>query len=136
MKLKRIIFGEEIPDKDDPRYKEKHEKTKEAGMKFAQKLRLDKMAAHVQGFATENPRLFLAIIFAFVLFSVGLNLYRLRTAVVVKNEPSSVIERQEKELHFNRHGRHTLQQYERHKNEQQEKPTEPHKQLEQYECYQ
>lgn len=103
MEIKKIIFGEKVPDKDDPRYKERHEKCVEAGKTFAQTLRLDVAAAKVQHFASAHPKLFLCIIFGFVLFSVGLNLYRMSNAVTYRNKPSSAVERQEKELHFNRH---------------------------------
>ena len=98
-----MIFGEKVPDKDDPGYKEKHEKTVEAGKGFAKAVKLDKLAMKVQGFATGHPKLFLAVIFGFVLFSIGLNLYRMSTAVSYKQHPSSAIERQEKVLRFNRH---------------------------------
>lgn len=57
----------------------------------------------VQGFASGHPKLFLAFIFGFVLFSIGLNLYRMSTAVSYKQQPFSAIKRQEKVLHFNRH---------------------------------
>lgn len=98
-----MIFGEKVPDKDDPAYKELHEKTKEAGKNFAKAVKLDKVAAAVQGFASKHPKLFLAIIFSFVLFSIGLNLYRMSTAVTYRQQPSSAIERQEQVLHFKRH---------------------------------
>lgn len=103
MEIKKIIFGEKVPDKDDPQYKEQHEKCVESGKTFAQTLRLDKAAAKIQSFASAHPKLFLCIIFGFVLFSVGLNLYRMSNAVTYRSKPSSAVERQEKELHFNRH---------------------------------
>lgn len=103
MEVKKMIFGEKVPVKDDPAYKEKHEKTVEAGKSFAKAVKLDKAAMQVQRFASGHPKLFLAIIFGFVLFSVGLNLYRMSTAVSYKQLPSSAIERQEKVLRFNRH---------------------------------
>lgn len=103
MEIKKIVFGEKVPDKDDPNYKEKHEKTVEAGKSFAKTMRLDKAAAKVQGFATAHPKTFLSIIFGFVLLSVGLNLYRMSQAVTYKKQPSSAVERQEKALHLNRH---------------------------------
>lgn len=52
MEVKKMIFGEKIPDKDDPGYKEKHEKTVEAGKNFAKAVKLDKVAMKVQGFAS------------------------------------------------------------------------------------
>ena len=85
MEVKKMIFGEKIPDKDDPGYKEKHEKTVEAGKNFAKAVKLDKVAMKVQGFASGHPKLFLAFIFGFVLFSIGLNLYRMSTRVCHKS---------------------------------------------------
>lgn len=103
MGLKKIILGEKMPDKDDPQYKEKYEKGVEAGKSFAQALRLDKGAACIQRFATKHSKLFLALVFAFVLFSVGLNLYRMSTAVRQRPVRTSAVERQEKELKMKRH---------------------------------
>ena len=106
MNIKKVILGEKVPDKDDPNYKKQHEQSVEAGKSFAQAMRLDKAAAKVQHFASHYPKVFLCLIFGFVLFSVGLNLYRMSTAVSYRNHPSSAVERQEKELHFNRHQTH------------------------------
>ena len=103
MNFKKVILGEKVPDKDDPNYKKRHEKGVEAGKSFARTMRLDKAAAKVQHFASTYPKLFLCIIFGFVLFSVSLNLYRMSSAVSYRNNPSSAVERQEQELHFNRH---------------------------------
>ena len=103
MNIKKVILGEKVPDKDDPNYKKRHEKGVEAGKSFARTMRLDKAAAKVQNFASTYPKFFLCLIFGFVLFSVGLNLYRMSSAVSYRNNPSSAVERQEQELHFNRH---------------------------------
>lgn len=103
MNIKKVILGEKVPDKDDPNYKKRHEEGVEAGKSFARTMRLDKAAAKVQHFASAYPKLFLCLIFGFVLFSVGLNLYRMSTAVSYRSKQSSAVERQEKELHFNRH---------------------------------
>lgn len=103
MGFKRILFVEKVPDKDDPKYKERYEKDVAAGKNFAHALHLDKAAACVQRFASKHTKLFLAIIFSFVLFSIGLSLYRMKQAVTYKPRTSSAVERQEKELHFRRH---------------------------------
>lgn len=103
MKIKKILFGEEVPDKDDPKYKERYEKEVAAGKTFAQALKLDKGAACVQRFASRHTKLFLALVFSFVLFSVGLSLYRMTQAVKYRPQPSSAVERQEQQLHFKRH---------------------------------
>ena len=103
MGFKKILFGEKVPDKDDPKYKERYEKDVAAGKSFAHALHLDRAAACVQRFASRHTKLFLALVFSFVLFSVGLSLYRMKQAVTYRPRPSSAVERQEKELHFNRH---------------------------------
>ena len=95
MGFKKILFGEKVPDRDDPKYKERYEKDVAAGKSFAH--------ACVQRFASRHTKLFLALVFSFVLFSVGLSLYRMKQAVTYRPRPSSAVERQEKELHFNRH---------------------------------
>ena len=103
MGWKKIIMGERMPDKDDPAYKENREQAEKAGKTFAETLRLNKAAAFVQNFATKHNKVFLTAVFSFVLFSVSLNLYRMCTAVKHQYQPASAIQRQEKELHFQRH---------------------------------
>ena len=103
MEIKKIVLGEKVPEKDDPEYKDKHERCVNAGMKFARKMRLDKAAAAVQSFAQKHPAAFLSIIFTFVLFTIVLNLYRMTNVVFYRQQPQSAVERMEKELHFNRH---------------------------------
>ena len=103
MGFKKILFGEKVPDKDNPKYKERYEKNMAAGKNFAKALHLDRGAACVQRFASRHTKLFLAIVFSFVLFSVGLSLYRMTQAVRYRPQPSSAVERQENELHFKRH---------------------------------
>ena len=83
MGFKKILFGEKVPDKDDPKYKERYERDVAAGKSFAQTLHLDKGAACVQRFASKHTKLFLALVFSFVLFSVGLSLYRKRLGITV-----------------------------------------------------
>lgn len=103
MGWKKLIIGEKMPDKNDPAYKEKREQAEKAGKTFAETLRLDKAAAYVQRFASGHNKMFLALVFSFVLFSISLNLYRMFTAVKHRYQPTSAIERQESELHLKRH---------------------------------
>lgn len=42
--FKKMLFGEKMPDKDDPKYKERYERDVAAGRKFAKTLRIDKAA--------------------------------------------------------------------------------------------
>lgn len=74
MGWKKMFFGEEMPDKDDPKYKERREKEVEAGKKTARILRVDKMAAGIQKWALKYPRLFLCTVFGIVTMCLGYNI--------------------------------------------------------------
>ncbi|MDD4453827.1 MAG: hypothetical protein WC145_03310 [Aliarcobacter sp.] len=83
-KLRNMILGEKMPDKDNPKYREKYEKDVEAGRRFARATRIDRLAGHVQRFAEKHRGLFLGIVMAIVLGCLALNVrnfsraYRLR----------------------------------------------------------
>jgi hypothetical protein len=83
--FRRMLFGEKMPDKNDPQYKERYERDVEAGRKFAKATRIDKAAAKVQGFANMHRNLFLFIVFAFVLGGLVWNIYRI--SVVYHHQP-------------------------------------------------
>lgn len=83
--FRRMLFGEKMPDKNDPQYKERYERDIEAGRKFAKATRIDKAAAKVQGFANMHRNLFLIIVFAFVLGGLVWNIYRI--SVVYRHHP-------------------------------------------------
>lgn len=86
MNIKRMIFGEKMPDKDDPKYKERYEREVKAGRKFAETLHIDKFAASIQRFADRHRTAFLVIVFGFVVGSFVWNIYRL--AVVYNHKPN------------------------------------------------
>ena len=83
--FRRMLFGEKMPDKNDPQYKERYERDVEAGRKFAKATRIDKAAAKVQGFANMHRNLFLFIVFAFVLGGLVWNIHRI--SVVYRHQP-------------------------------------------------
>lgn len=89
MNIKRMIFGEKMPDKDDPKYKERYEREVKAGRKFAETLHIDKFAASIQRFADRHRTAFLVIVFGFVVGSFAWNIYRL--AVVYNHKPNQRI---------------------------------------------
>lgn len=100
MGWKKLIFGEKMPDKDDPKYKERYEKEVETGKKFARITRIDKGAACLQHFANEHRNLFLAIVFGIVICCFTFNIYRV---VLVCNASSTqkqitATERQERTM--------------------------------------
>ena len=83
--FRRMLLGEKMPDKNDPKYKERYERDVEAGRRFAKATRIDKAAAKVQGFADMHRRLFLAIVFGFIVSALAWNIYRL--TVVYRHQP-------------------------------------------------
>ena len=78
--FKQVLIGEKMPDKDDPKYKERYERDVRAGRKFARMCRIDKAAAHVQKFADLHKTMFLVIVFGFVGVSFSFNIYRMARA--------------------------------------------------------
>ena len=73
-KWKRIILGEKMPDRDDPKYRDRYEKDVEAGRKFARATRIDRLAGHVQRFAESHREVFLAIVLAVVTGCLAVNI--------------------------------------------------------------
>lgn len=76
-----------MPDKDDPKYKKQYEKDVQAGKGAAKVLGVDKAAIKTQQFAIKYPKLFLVIVFGFVICCLGFNIYRM---VKVYNQPATV----------------------------------------------
>lgn len=116
MGWKRMILGEDMPDKDDPKYKERREKEVEAGKKAAKMLRVDKIAAGIQKWALRYPRLFLCTVFGIVTMCLGYNI----TCMVrtYKNQPAkeTAVQRQDAALNKIRKARQetgTVEEYEK-----------------------
>lgn len=93
--FRRMLFGEKMPDKNDPQYKKRYERDVNAGRKFAQATRLDKLAAKIQGFANRNKILFLVMVFGFVIGTFTFNIYRLTKAYRHGQETRSATEMQD-----------------------------------------
>lgn len=95
MGWKKLIIGEKMPDKNDPKYKERYEKEVSAGRKVARFLKIDKAAAATQRFADRWPKLFLGIVFGIVIFCFVLNVYRLSQVATKANDYQTAVEKQE-----------------------------------------
>lgn len=96
MGWKKLIMGEKMPDKNDPKYKERYEKEVSAGRKVARFLKIDKAAAATQRFADRWPKLFLGIVFGIVIFCFVLNVYRLSQVATKANDYQTAVEKQER----------------------------------------
>jgi hypothetical protein len=103
MKLKKILFGEKTPDKDDPEYQKLREESEAAGLKISKFLRLDKAAAAVQRFAERHTTLFFGFLLALSIIIGSAQIRRIQHAWQHRNSHSTAVERQRQELHFKRH---------------------------------
>ena len=103
-RFKKMLFGERMPDKNDPQYKERYDKEVEAGQQFAKKMKIDKLAAIIQRFANSHRHLFLFIVFGFLGLCLALNVYRMVS--VARHQPNGVTATQyQEELLKQRHER-------------------------------
>ncbi|MBQ3700526.1 MAG: hypothetical protein IIT76_14340 [Prevotella sp.] len=80
MGWKRLIIGEPMPDKNDPKYRERYEREVEAGRKFADKAGISWGAMRLQEIGQAHKVAFLAVVFGFVTACFLVNVYRLVTA--------------------------------------------------------
>lgn len=97
-KLRRMVFGEKMPDKDDPKYRARYEKDVEAGRKFCRATRLDRCAAGVQNFATRHSKVFFALIIAVIALCFLFSLHRMCGAWERRRETVTATEAQRSQL--------------------------------------
>lgn len=77
MSLKKMVMGQEMPSKDDPKYQERYQREKEAGMKFAEKSGINFLASKVQLFANSHRVAFLALVFGIVIGCFAINVFNM-----------------------------------------------------------
>lgn len=95
MGWKKMILGERMPDKEDPKYKQRYEKEVDAGRKFAMATGIDKFAAKVQQFAIERKKAFFIILLSILAFQSGLMIYRIYMISSKGQTTQTATERQE-----------------------------------------
>lgn len=103
MNIKKILFGEKTPDRDDPNYQKLREQSEAAGLKISKILHLDKAAAAVQMFAERHRTLFFGFLLALSIIIASAQIRRIHHAWQHRHDYSSAVVRQREELHFNRH---------------------------------
>ena len=112
MNIKKVILGEKMPDKEDPKYKERYERDVEAGRKAARFLKLDKAAFHLQKWAQKHSGLFFFLVLLFVVATFFLNIYRIATATRTPRPTVTAVQKQEEKLRKNGiDNRHTIESY-------------------------
>jgi hypothetical protein len=89
MNIKKILFGEKTPDRDDPEYEKLRAKSE--------------AAAAVQRFAERHTTVFWSIIVAYCLLVASIQINRIKLALYHRQHYQTAVERQRHELHFNRH---------------------------------
>jgi len=108
MGWKKMILGEKMPDRNDPKYAERYEKEVATGRRFARLLRIDKAAACVQRFACRSPKLFLAVVFGIVIGCFSINVYRVvRICNLPKTENRTSVTSHQEQLLKERRGNRT-----------------------------
>ena len=101
--FKRILVGEPMPDKDDPKNKERYEREVNAGKNFAKYTKIDKLAAHVQAFAIKNQKAFLAFTFGTIILCFVLNVCRMAVYYSYRQTSRTATEMQDSLLKARHH---------------------------------
>ena len=67
MSIKKMFVGEKMPDKNDPKYRERYEREVNYGRRFADKTGISWMARKLQQIADSHRCGFLVVVFGIVL---------------------------------------------------------------------
>lgn len=103
MSWKKMILGEPMPDKEDPKYKDRYEKEVNAGRRFAQKLKIDKFAAMVQQFAEQRTKIFMAIFCTILLLLMAINIARIMQVCQSHGNTQPATQMQDKQIRMRHH---------------------------------
>lgn len=112
MGFKKMLLGDKEPDMSDPRVRERFERNKAAGEKFARRMRLDRLYSAMQGWCATHRRAYFSIVFTAVGFLFVLNVWRLASAYRIHAgtaKGESAVEQQRGHLHLHRHHGETRQ---------------------------
>lgn len=90
MGWKKFIVGESMPDKYDPKYKERYEREVKAGRKFANASGISWAAKQIQSWGQSHKVAFLTIVFGFVIICFFVNIFRMVTAYQQSNPQKAV----------------------------------------------
>lgn len=99
MGFRKMLMGERMPDKNDPRYRERYEREVAAGRRFADVSGISCVARRIHVFGTTRPKLFLTIVFGIVMLLFIVNVVHLYR--VYDRQPAAhvtAVERMEKVL--------------------------------------
>ena len=77
MSIKKMYVGEKMPDKNDPKYRERYEREVNYGRRFADKTGISWMARKLQHIADNHRCGFLIVVFGIVLLCFVFNICRM-----------------------------------------------------------
>ena len=77
MSIKKMFVGENMPDKNDPKYRERYEREVNYGRRFADKTGISWMARKLQHIADNHRCGFLIVVFGIVLLCFVFNICRM-----------------------------------------------------------
>ena len=77
MSIKKMFVGEKMPDKNDPKYRERYEREVNYGRRFADKTGISWMARKLQHIADNHRYGFLIVVFGIVLLCFVFNICRM-----------------------------------------------------------
>ncbi|MBP5338763.1 MAG: hypothetical protein J6Z14_05585 [Prevotella sp.] len=92
MGFRRIILGEPMPDKNDPKYRERYEREVAAGRKFADAVGISWLARVTHTVACRNKMLFLVVVFGIVLACFTYNVITMVKVYNKSNKGSNAVE--------------------------------------------
>lgn len=98
---KKFILGEKMPDKNDPKYKERYEREVAAGRRFGEAIGLGRLATWLQLFGERHKKSFLGLTVGFI-FLMWLSMVSRLTVACVRSQSvkgSSAVERVDSALY-------------------------------------
>lgn len=105
---KKFILGAQIPDKDDPKYRVKHERAMSAGRKFADLVGITKMAGKLQSLGDAHKSACVLTMLGIVALLFVITAYRFASACHGYRESCrhTTVEKIDKALFQKHHSNH------------------------------
>ena len=93
--IRRFFVGEPMPDKNDPKYKERYEREVAAGRRFAEAVGLTWLGRHYVRLAEAHKKTFFTIVLGLMMFFFLGNLYRFVSHVSQGQRESYTVQMQD-----------------------------------------
>ncbi len=99
--FRRMLIGEPMPDKNDPKYRERYERDVAAGARFAEVTGLAWLGRHYVAWAEKNKKAFFVIILSLMTFFVIGNFYRFASHIgdARNGQVNTAVAQQDSALH-------------------------------------